>query len=112
MCCANATSNHKLKLLLTGKAKRPQSFKGTKANCIPVHYFNQNGAQIDEEIFQNWFHKHFVPEVKAEAQKAILLLYNAPSHERERVQTSDNGLIVVKFMLPLSQLLCAPWIKK
>jgi hypothetical protein len=49
-------------LVVIGKAKKPRSFKGTKANCIPVHYYNQEAAWIDREIFENWFHKHFVPE--------------------------------------------------
>jgi hypothetical protein len=39
-CCGNASRNHKLKLVI-GKAKIPQSVKGTEANCIPVQYYNQ-----------------------------------------------------------------------
>jgi hypothetical protein len=36
---------------------------GTKANCIAVHYYNHKGAWMDREIFENWFHNHFVPGV-------------------------------------------------
>jgi hypothetical protein len=46
------------------KPKKPQSVKGTKANCIPVHYYNQKGAWMNREISENWFQKHFVPEVQ------------------------------------------------
>jgi hypothetical protein len=62
---------------------------------------------MDREIFENWFHKHFVPEVwaflkeRGLPQKAVLLLYNAPSHPRESILTSDNGLKVVVFAPPL-----------
>jgi hypothetical protein len=48
-----------------GKAKKPLLFKGTEANCIPVHYYDQKGAWTDREILENLFHKHFVPEVQA-----------------------------------------------
>jgi hypothetical protein len=41
MCCGNASRNHKLKLVVIEKAKKPRPFKGTEANCIPVHYYNQ-----------------------------------------------------------------------
>jgi hypothetical protein len=37
MCCGNAFGNHKLKLVVIRKAKKPRSFKCTEANCIPVH---------------------------------------------------------------------------
>jgi hypothetical protein len=63
MCCENTSGNHKLKLVVIGKSKKPRLLKGTKANCIPVHY-NQNGARMVREIFENWFHKHFIPEVQ------------------------------------------------
>jgi hypothetical protein len=51
MCCGNATGNHKLKLAVIGKSKKPQLFKGTKANCNHAHYYNQKGARTDREIF-------------------------------------------------------------
>jgi hypothetical protein len=58
MCCGN----DKLKLVKMRKAKKPILFNGTKADCIPVYYYNQNGTWMDKEIFENWFHKHFVSE--------------------------------------------------
>jgi hypothetical protein len=47
MCCENATKNHKLKFVLIRNAKKPQSVQGTDTKCIPVHYYNQNGAWIN-----------------------------------------------------------------
>jgi hypothetical protein len=66
---------------------------------------------MDRKILKNWFHKHFVPEVQAFLkergfpQKAVLLLDNAPSRLTESVLTSNDGLIVVKFLIqPMDQL--------
>jgi hypothetical protein len=59
---------------------------------------------MDREIFENWFHKHFVPEVQAFlkerglSQKAVLLLGNAPSHPKDNILTTDDDLIIVKFL--------------
>jgi hypothetical protein len=56
--------------------------------------------------FENCFNKHFVPEVwaflkeRGLPQKAVSLLDNAPSHQRHSVLTSNDGLIVVKFLPP------------
>jgi hypothetical protein len=37
---------------VTGKAKNTRPFKGTKANCIPVHYHNKKGAWMGREILK------------------------------------------------------------
>jgi hypothetical protein len=54
---------------------------------------------MDREILENWFHKHYVPEVwgfpERLQQKSVLMLDNAPSHPTERVLTSDDGHIIV-----------------
>jgi hypothetical protein len=115
-CCRNASGNHKLKLVVTGKAKKPLLLYGTEADCIPVQYYNQRRAWMGREIFYNWFHKHCIPEVwaflKGLPQKAVLLLDNVPSHPRDSVLTSDDGLIIVKFCPSISQLLYKQWTKE
>jgi hypothetical protein len=73
MYCENASGNHKLKFVVIGKEKKRKKKEKKKRkekqkytpNCIPVHYYNQKGAWMNREIFGNWFHKHFVPEVWA-----------------------------------------------
>jgi hypothetical protein len=40
---------------VAGKVRNPQSFKGTEANCIPVHYYSQKGAWMDRKIFEILF---------------------------------------------------------
>jgi hypothetical protein len=87
--------------------------KDTKANCIPIHYYSHKGAWMDREIFESLFHKHFVLEVWAFLkdsglpEKAVLLLDNAPSHPRQSVVTSDDGLII-KFLPPMDEGVIAP----
>jgi hypothetical protein len=51
VCYRNASGNHKLKLVVIGKAKKPRLFKGTEANCIPVLHYYHNRAWMDKEIF-------------------------------------------------------------
>jgi hypothetical protein len=73
---------------------------------------------MDREIFENWYQKHFVPEVwaflkeRGLPQKAVLLLDSAPSHPRESLLTFANGLIVVKIFPLMSQLLHSAWMKE
>lgn len=56
MTCSNATGSQKLKLVVIGKSKKPRSFKGTRAEYLPVHYFNQKNAWMNQEI-KEWFKK-------------------------------------------------------
>jgi len=95
MCCGNASGNHKTKLLVIGKSKKPKSFKGIEDKNLPVHYYNQRGAWMNREIFEDWFKNKWVPEVrsflkdKGLPQKAVLLLDSATSHPRWSMLTSD-----------------------
>jgi hypothetical protein len=59
---------------------------------------------MNQEAFENWSHKHFVPEVwaflkeRALPQKVVLLLDNAPCHTRDSTLTSEYCLIIVQFL--------------
>jgi len=64
MTCSNATGSQKLKLVVIGKSKKPRSFKGTRAENLPVHYFNQKKAWMKQEIFKEWFVKKFIPQIR------------------------------------------------
>jgi hypothetical protein len=44
-------------------------------------------------------------------QKAVLMLANAASYPRDSILTSDNGLIIVKLLAQVSQLLYILWTK-
>lgn len=58
--CTNASGSHKLTPLLIGKAKSPRCFKDFYNPCI---YKNTKNAWMTQEIFKEWFFKHFVSEV-------------------------------------------------
>jgi hypothetical protein len=82
MCSANVSVNYKDKFVVIGKAKMPWLFKDTEAVGLPIHCYSHIEAWVDKDIFENWFHRKFVPETryfrkeKALSQKAVLLLYN------------------------------------
>lgn len=64
MVCANATGNHKLPLLVIGKSQKPLAFKNFNLNALPMNYYAQKSAWMDQTIFLDWFHEVFVPQVK------------------------------------------------
>lgn len=61
MVCANATSTHKISLLLIGKSKNPHCFKNVK---IPLTNIKQKNLWMNADLFLEWFKYTFVPEVK------------------------------------------------
>lgn len=106
LCGANASGDHKLKLAVVGKSKNPQAFKHVDTLTLPVHYYNQSSAWMSRGIFEDWFFKHFVPEVRSFLLeknlpiKALLLLDNAPSHPKESVLQSEDGNFFTMFLPP------------
>lgn len=103
MPCANATGNHKLKMFVIGKSKKPRAFK----NCqLPVHYKGQPRAWMNVMLFKEWFHDEFVPAVRKHLgsknlqPKAILLLDNCPGHPDENDLVSDDEKIKAMFLPP------------
>lgn len=104
MPCANAAGTHKLKLLVLGKSKNPRAFKNMPR--LPVCYKNQKRAWVTREIFFEWFHENFVPEVRKFLKgkklpiKALLVLDNAPGHGPNDVLASRDGNIKSMFLPP------------
>lgn len=104
MVCANATGSHRLPLLVIGKSKKPRAFKNIHLNALPVNYYAQKNAWMDQTIFSEWFHKMFVPEVKTHLaekqlpQEALLLMDNAPTHPPSDALKSDDGKIICLFL--------------
>lgn len=106
MACANASGEHKLKLLCIGKSKNPRSFKGSNMRLFPVAYYNQNKAWMTQAIFEQWFFDDFVPSVRAFLrsknlpEKAVLFLDNAPAHPEASRLASSDGQIFVSYLPP------------
>lgn len=57
MVCANASGNDRLPLLIIEKSKKPRYFKNTNMKSLPVNYYDQKSAWMDQKIFTDWFHK-------------------------------------------------------
>lgn len=83
MPCVNATGNHKLQLIMIGKAARPRCFKNI---TIPLHYRASRHAWQTTLLFREWFTDQYIPEVTAHLNsknlpvKALLLMDNASCH--------------------------------
>lgn len=100
LCCGNASGDHKLKLFVIGKYKKPRAFKGLAH--LPVHYAAQSNAWMSAELFKDWFFDQFVPSVKShfvslgkpEDTKAVLLLDNCRAHPSANELTSGNISVV------------------
>ncbi|GBL72403.1 Jerky -like [Araneus ventricosus] len=96
LATSNASGNHKIKLVVIGKASKPRAFKHTSIYSLPVTYRNQKSVWMTQEIFKNWFLYDFVPEVKKILKeknlscKAILTLDNACSHPNEDELNCDG----------------------
>lgn len=114
MSCSNVTGEHKLKLAVIGKSKKPRSFKGTRAENLPVDYFHQKKGWMDQTIFKQWFDKIFVFEVRKHLktkklpEKAVLLIDNAPSHPSTSVLKSSDGKFCAMFLPPNVTALIQP----
>lgn len=119
LACSNATGEHKFKLAMIGKAKKPRCFKHVKSTSdgfdLPVWYRSQNNAWMSESIFKEWFFQQFVPQVerfletKHLPRKAVLLLDNATTHpDTQYLQDKDIKAIflppnVTSLVQPMDQ---------
>ena len=100
MPCANVSGTHKLPMLVVGKFAKPRCFK----NIIhfPVIYMASGNAWMTQDLFKEWFFKHFVPSVKEfqrssgqpEDSKAILILDNCRAHPPATELVSGHILAV------------------
>lgn len=113
LACSNATGNHKLRLTVIGKSKKPRAFKKLKSSdSLPVWYTHQTKAWMNSKIFKEWFKNEFVPAVekhlliKKMPRKAILILDNAPSHPP--VDELRDGDIKTLFLPPNVTSICQP----
>lgn len=103
MVCANASGEHKLPLLVIGKAKKPRAFKNMDFGLLPVKYRAQKSAWMSQDIFIDWFKSCFLPEVSKYLRKnnlpeeAMLLMDNAPTHPIEELR-SEDGKITCHFL--------------
>lgn len=102
LMCSNAAGTKCLKPWVIGKSQNPRAFKGLNKDNLPVHYRANTKAWMTSKMFEEWYNKSFVPEVKTFLTsknlefKVLLILDNAPSHP----QTLGNQNIRVEFLPP------------
>ncbi|KAG8235509.1 hypothetical protein J437_LFUL015743 [Ladona fulva] len=114
MCCSNATGQHKLKVLAIVKLKKSRLFKDSDLCEFPVECYYQGGGCIDPDIFKDWFHEKFVPQVKCHLQcrglpqRAVLLIDNSLVNRKDLMLKSNDGSIFVKYLPPDLSTLVLP----
>ncbi|XP_053964216.1 jerky protein homolog-like [Anastrepha ludens] len=112
MVSANS-SGYRLPLVVVHTAKRPRCDTKSNMNALPVAYYAQKNAWMDQTIFRDWFMNSFVPNVRnylmseGLSQKAVLVLDNVPSHPVEGFKT-DDGNIFCYFLPPSSTAVLQP----
>ncbi|GBL87080.1 Jerky -like [Araneus ventricosus] len=109
--CANASGSDRVKLTLVGKSKKPRCFKNISKTALHLHYMHQGSALMNSNLFSEWFHDCFVPEVKKnlkklKLKKAILLMVNAPAHLDVETRKVEN--ITYIFMPPNTTAILQP----
>ncbi|KFD50628.1 hypothetical protein M513_08435 [Trichuris suis] len=91
MICANSMGSHRLPLFVIGKPANPRSFRNVKK--LPVVYSHQKKAWMNVHVFNEWFERTFIPEVKrSPSQTKAELHYDEPYFQVKRYQSSiDTG---------------------
>jgi hypothetical protein len=111
LLCTNGSGTHKLEPLVIGKAANPRAFKNAK---IPVLYKSSSNAWMTSCIFKDWFHHHFIKEVKRFLitknlpQRAVLIIDNASSHASEEDLNSKDANFIIMFLPPNCTALIQP----
>lgn len=74
---ANSTGTEKLKILVIGKSKKPQCFRGVKS--LPVDYYANQTAWMNTQIFCEWLNK-LNKKMKKDKRKILLFIDNCTAH--------------------------------
>ncbi|XP_076295784.1 uncharacterized protein LOC143216529 [Lasioglossum baleicum] len=87
LLCFNAAGSHKLAPLFIHKLEKPKALKHCKDD-LPVIFMSQSQAQMDHDVFTQWYEKHFKPTVKIfqfpEKDGKILLLLD--NYQKDSLQ--------------------------
>ncbi|KAJ8866499.1 hypothetical protein PR048_032342 [Dryococelus australis] len=91
--CANASGEHKVKLLVIGQSKKPRCFKNVQT--LPVSYTSQTSAWTTSVIFLDWFKNEFIASVTKfheEMKKSGEMQFLSPN-VTATLQPMDQGVI-------------------
>jgi len=98
LLCFNASGTLKLQPLIIGRYEKPRCFHHVNLKTLPVHCDFPSNGWMTGAIFEDWFHKKFVPEVRKYLRqkklplKALLLVDNCAAHPKDL--KSRDGQIV------------------
>ena len=102
LLCCNSTGSHKLQPLIIGKFENPRCLHHVNRKTLQTIYDHSSNAWMTAAIFEDWFHKNFVPAVKKHLRKkklpvkAVLLVDNCGAHPKDL--KSRDGRITVWFL--------------
>lgn len=114
LCCANANGTHKLPLVCVGRGKKSRIFTSHEIKTMPAHYYAQETAWMDRDIFREWFHNHFVPSVREHLrsqglkESALLLIDRSTSHPEDQYLRTEDGDFICHFFPPKVKTLIQP----
>lgn len=108
----NAEGDVKLKPLLVYSHENPRALKNTSKPSLPVYWKSSKKAWVTTSIFHDYIYNYFSPFVSRYtsannlANKALLLLDNAPAHTPAMVDWCAN--VQVCFLPPNTTSLIQP----
>ena len=104
LLACNWAGTHKPLPLVIGKSKSPRCFHHVNMQALPIVYNNSKNAWMTSSIFEDWFHKRFVPSARRHLcslrlpEKGILLLDNCPAHPPASSLVSRDGNFRVVYL--------------
>uniref|UniRef100_A0A8C0QS57 HTH CENPB-type domain-containing protein n=1 Tax=Chelonoidis abingdonii TaxID=106734 RepID=A0A8C0QS57_CHEAB len=102
--CMNKNSSHKLKPLCIGKSKSSRAFHHKNMDSLSFIYHHSKNAWMTLAIFEEWFNKYFVPDVRSHLcrqklePEALLLFDNCPTHSPVETLTSKDRKIKLNYL--------------
>ena len=99
----------KLKPVVIGKYQNPRAFKNVNREELPVRYYGQESAWMDQNIMRHWFYFYLDDEIKehyGRDTEVILTIDNAGCHPPELNDLLPN--VQVKYLPPNTTALIQP----
>ncbi|XP_066976046.1 tigger transposable element-derived protein 1-like [Macrobrachium rosenbergii] len=93
-------AGYKLKPLMVYHSENPRALKRIDKHTLPVHYCHNKNAWMTAMLFEDWFVRCFIPEVKDYCRenkipfKILLILDNAPGHPQNIGDINENVKVV------------------
>jgi len=104
LLACNWSGTDKPRPLVIGKSRSPRCFHHVNMDALPVVYRHSQNAWMTSSIFEEWFHKQFVPGARRHLrrqgleERGILLLDNCPAHPPAESLVSRDGKFRVLYL--------------